>query len=124
MAMDSSSWRSTQNNSQVLSPEAVPFLEEGISLVLSRWTALQLAVQEGWGGQNSPQKLKELASGISLWFTHAKEESPETATVGLPQTAGADNLQTAAADNLQTAAADNLQTTAADNLLTAAVGRT
>ncbi|KAK8958611.1 hypothetical protein KSP40_PGU019609 [Platanthera guangdongensis] len=72
MAMDSSSWRSTQNNSQVLSPEAVSFLEEGISLVLSRWTALQLAVHEGWGGQNSPQKLEELASGISCWFTHAK----------------------------------------------------
>lgn len=71
--MDSSSWRSDQNNLQVLSPESVPFLEEGISLVLSRWTALQMAVESRWGGPNSRQKLEELASAISSWFINVKE---------------------------------------------------
>ncbi|KAJ4968149.1 hypothetical protein NE237_014850 [Protea cynaroides] len=35
-----------------LSPEALSVFAEGISLLLSRWASLQLAVQNEWGGRS------------------------------------------------------------------------
>ncbi|XP_020572622.1 pre-rRNA-processing protein TSR2 homolog [Phalaenopsis equestris] len=57
----------------ILSREAAQFLEEGIFLVLSRWTALQMAVENEWGGRESRRKSEELASAIFSWFTQSKE---------------------------------------------------
>ncbi|KAM0944107.1 putative pre-rRNA-processing protein TSR2 [Dioscorea sansibarensis] len=56
----------------VLSPEAATRFGEGISLVLSRWTALQMAVQNGWGGRESRQKADKLASAVLSWFSNDK----------------------------------------------------
>ncbi|CAA6670090.1 unnamed protein product [Spirodela intermedia] len=57
----------------VLSAESVPHFVEGVSLVLSRWTALQMAVEDGWGGKDSRQKSQELEAGIVSWFIQSKE---------------------------------------------------
>ncbi|XP_073004758.1 uncharacterized protein [Typha latifolia] len=54
------------------SPESMSFLREGISLVLSRWTALQMAVENGWGGRDSRRKADELADSIFSWFVQSK----------------------------------------------------
>ncbi|KAH0467666.1 hypothetical protein IEQ34_002699 [Dendrobium chrysotoxum] len=65
--------KTNENPSPILSREAVPFLEEGIFLVLSRWTALQMAVESEWGGRESRRKSEELGSAILSWFTQSKE---------------------------------------------------
>ncbi|KAF5465721.1 hypothetical protein F2P56_015703 [Juglans regia] len=48
--------------------EAVSHLREGISLLLSQWTGLQMAIKNGWGGHDSLQKSKQLATDILSWF--------------------------------------------------------
>ncbi|XP_072955334.1 uncharacterized protein [Typha angustifolia] len=58
--------------SPTLSPESMSFLGEGISLVLSRWTALQMAVENGWGGRDSRRKADELADSILSLFVQSK----------------------------------------------------
>ncbi|XP_039137121.1 pre-rRNA-processing protein TSR2-like [Dioscorea cayenensis subsp. rotundata] len=55
-----------------LSPEAAARFGEGISIVLARWTALQMAVQNGWGGRESRQKADKLASAVLSWFSNDK----------------------------------------------------
>ncbi|WOK91758.1 pre-rRNA-processing protein [Canna indica] len=57
----------------VLSPQSLSALGEGISLVFSRWTALQMAVENGWGGRDSRLKYEELASTIVSWFSQSKD---------------------------------------------------
>ncbi|XP_042465935.1 pre-rRNA-processing protein TSR2-like [Zingiber officinale] len=57
------------------SPSPVPshtplfLLREGISLVLSRWEALQVAIRNQWGGGDSHQKHDELVSFILTFFS-------------------------------------------------------
>ncbi|XP_068667063.1 uncharacterized protein [Aristolochia californica] len=58
---------------QILTQEALSLLGEGISLVLSRWTALQMAIENEWGGKDSRQKSSQLASDILSWFAQSKE---------------------------------------------------
>ncbi|KAK4773009.1 hypothetical protein SAY87_028028 [Trapa incisa] len=53
--------------------EAVPFFREGISLTLSMWSALQMAVENEWGGRNSRARANELCEDIFNWFTQSKE---------------------------------------------------
>jgi hypothetical protein len=55
-----------------LSPEAAAALGEGISLVFGRWTALQMAVENQWGGRDSRAKADQLAASILSWFCHFK----------------------------------------------------
>ncbi|KAJ0964467.1 hypothetical protein J5N97_025605 [Dioscorea zingiberensis] len=55
-----------------LSLESAARFGEGIALVLSRWTALQMAVQNGWGGRDSRSKADELTSSVLTWFTNTK----------------------------------------------------
>nr|XP_027120848.1 pre-rRNA-processing protein TSR2 homolog [Coffea arabica] len=50
---------------------AFPF-HEGISMLLSRWTALQMAVQNQWGGRDSFMKSQQLAYEINSWFSQPK----------------------------------------------------
>ncbi|CAI0428517.1 unnamed protein product [Linum tenue] len=47
-------------------------LREGVGLILSRWRALQLAVQNQWGGHDSLQKSHQLANDVLCWFLHCK----------------------------------------------------
>ncbi|KAI3459396.1 hypothetical protein Pfo_016059 [Paulownia fortunei] len=47
-------------------------LQERISKVLSEWTALQMAVQNEWGGHDSIKKSHQLASDILSWLFHCK----------------------------------------------------
>ncbi|KAI8555866.1 hypothetical protein RHMOL_Rhmol05G0207400 [Rhododendron molle] len=59
---------------RVLSAESGAQLQEGISLVLSRWAALQMAVINEWGGRDSRLKSQQLAPDIFSWFTQSKEQ--------------------------------------------------
>ncbi|XP_041022290.1 pre-rRNA-processing protein TSR2 homolog [Juglans microcarpa x Juglans regia] len=56
-----------------LTPEAMPIFREGVYLVLSRWSALQMAVENEWGGRDSHRKADQLASDIISWFTQSRE---------------------------------------------------
>ncbi|KAL3728147.1 hypothetical protein ACJRO7_032839 [Eucalyptus globulus] len=51
---------------------AVPIFREGVALTLSRWSALQMAVDNEWGGRNSRQRADELGHDIFTWFTQSK----------------------------------------------------
>ncbi|XP_037489185.1 pre-rRNA-processing protein TSR2-like [Triticum dicoccoides] len=55
-----------------LSPQAAAALQEGIGLVFGRWTALQMAVENEWGGPDSRAKADQLAASILSWFTNSK----------------------------------------------------
>lgn len=72
--MDSvgSGGRPEEETHVVLSPQSLSFLGEGISLVFSRWMALQMAVENGWGGQESQLKSEELVSTVLSWFSQSK----------------------------------------------------
>ncbi|XP_008813560.1 pre-rRNA-processing protein TSR2 isoform X1 [Phoenix dactylifera] len=58
--------------SPTLNPESLSLLREGISLVLSQWTALRMAIENEWGGRDSHRKSEELVSTILYWFTQSK----------------------------------------------------
>lgn len=51
-----------------LTAEAVNELREGIDLLLGRWSALQMAVQNEWGGRDTRQKAQQLADDIYQWL--------------------------------------------------------
>ncbi|KAL6897315.1 hypothetical protein ACP4OV_007011 [Aristida adscensionis] len=55
-----------------LSAEAGTALGEGIGLVFGRWTALQMAVENQWGGRDSRAKADQLGESILSWFCHSK----------------------------------------------------
>ncbi|XP_065872456.1 uncharacterized protein [Euphorbia lathyris] len=59
--------------SKQLPAESIPLFQEGIYLILSRWSALQLAVENEWGGRNSRQLAEHLGSDIFSWFTQSQE---------------------------------------------------
>lgn len=56
--------------SAVLSTEVVA-LGEGITLLFSRWTAVQMAVENGWGGPDSRCKEAKFAAEVHTWFAAA-----------------------------------------------------
>ncbi|KAA8524713.1 hypothetical protein F0562_011136 [Nyssa sinensis] len=58
--------------SRCLKPEIVSRLQEGISVLLSRWTGLQMAVKYEWGGRDSLKKFEQLAADILSWFSQSK----------------------------------------------------
>ncbi|TVU51658.1 hypothetical protein EJB05_03098 [Eragrostis curvula] len=55
-----------------LSAEAAAALREGVGLVFARWTALQMAVENQWGGRDSRAKADQLGASIVSWFCHSK----------------------------------------------------
>ncbi|KAF7051936.1 hypothetical protein CFC21_060116 [Triticum aestivum] len=55
-----------------LSPQAAAALQEGIGLVFARWTALQMAVENEWGGRDSRAKADRLAADVLSFFTTSK----------------------------------------------------
>ncbi|KAH0651586.1 hypothetical protein KY290_032519 [Solanum tuberosum] len=59
---------------QQLTAEAAAQLQEGIGLVLSRWTALQMAIENEWGGRDTGEKSNQLNVDIFSAFTQSKEK--------------------------------------------------
>jgi hypothetical protein len=57
---------------KALSAEALSIFSEGIGLILSQWWALQMAIENEWGGRDSRLKADQIASDIVSWFTHSK----------------------------------------------------
>ena len=51
-----------------LPAEARPLFEEGVNLTFSRWTALNLAIDNEWGGRNSREKAEQLYEDVLHWF--------------------------------------------------------
>ncbi|PRW61414.1 pre-rRNA-processing TSR2 isoform X1 [Chlorella sorokiniana] len=56
-----------------LPPQHRPVFEEGAALIFTRWTALQLGVQNEWGGSKSTQKAQELLQDVIGWFYNTKD---------------------------------------------------
>ncbi|KAF3454364.1 hypothetical protein FNV43_RR04811 [Rhamnella rubrinervis] len=56
-----------------LSAESQSIFSEGIRLVLSQWSALQMAVGNEWGGRDSRRKSELLGTDIFSWFTQSRE---------------------------------------------------
>ncbi|XP_038716840.1 pre-rRNA-processing protein TSR2 homolog isoform X2 [Tripterygium wilfordii] len=56
-----------------LSEEAVAPFREGIALTLSKWSALQMAVENEWGGRGSRSISEQLNSDILSWFTQSRD---------------------------------------------------
>uniref|UniRef100_A0A7N0TF59 Pre-rRNA-processing protein TSR2 n=1 Tax=Kalanchoe fedtschenkoi TaxID=63787 RepID=A0A7N0TF59_KALFE len=46
-------------------------LRDGIDLVLSRWFGLQMAIENRWGGKDSPQKSRRFAADIFSLFSRS-----------------------------------------------------
>ncbi|CAN6287339.1 unnamed protein product [Urochloa humidicola] len=55
-----------------ISAEASAALGEGIRLMFGRWTALQMAVENQWGGRNSRDKADQLRASILSWFCNSR----------------------------------------------------
>ncbi|KAI3705158.1 hypothetical protein L1987_75391 [Smallanthus sonchifolius] len=56
-----------------LTAEAVNQLREGIDLLLGRWSALQMAIQNEWGGRDTRQKAQQLAVDVYHWLIRPAE---------------------------------------------------
>jgi pre-rRNA-processing protein TSR2 len=61
-----------QTNSTPMPPQNKPRFEEGVNLLFLRWTALQLAVENGWGGGSSKEKSQQLLEDVIQWFYTSK----------------------------------------------------
>ncbi|KAL5712596.1 hypothetical protein ACHQM5_014752 [Ranunculus cassubicifolius] len=61
-------------NQVQLKPEYLAVFSEGISRIFARWTALQMAIENEWGGRLSRNKADMLASDILSFFTHSSKE--------------------------------------------------
>ncbi|CAJ1940251.1 unnamed protein product [Sphenostylis stenocarpa] len=59
--------------SRRLQGQSIGVFNEGIGLLLCRWSALRTAVENEWGGRESRVKADQLASDILSWFTQSKE---------------------------------------------------
>ncbi|OMO96434.1 Pre-rRNA-processing protein TSR2 [Corchorus olitorius] len=60
-----------------LTAESAPIFQEGIGLILSRWSALTIAVENEWGGRKSRAKADLLWSDIFSFFTDSKRDDLE-----------------------------------------------
>lgn len=56
----------------ILNPQLRPVFEEGCKVLFERWTALNLAVENEWGGQDSRQKAQALFAETLQWFFRKK----------------------------------------------------
>lgn len=55
-----------------LSEEGAALYHQGVGLVLARWTALQLAIHNEWGGPSSHLKAQQLHNDIFHWMLQSK----------------------------------------------------
>ncbi|KAA3472213.1 pre-rRNA-processing protein TSR2-like protein [Gossypium australe] len=60
--------------SKKLSAESAPVFQEGISLILTRWSALTAAVENEWGGRDSLGKANAICTDVFSFFTEARAE--------------------------------------------------
>ncbi|KAF6164598.1 hypothetical protein GIB67_032826 [Kingdonia uniflora] len=59
---------------QHLTNDSLPLFFEGINLILSQWTALQIVVDNGFGTRNSRLKtVQQLATDIFSWFSKSRK---------------------------------------------------
>ncbi|KAJ0829056.1 putative pre-rRNA-processing protein TSR2 [Helianthus annuus] len=56
-----------------LTPEAANQLREGIGLLLGRWSALQMAIQNECGGRDTRQRAQQLTLDIYQWLIRPSE---------------------------------------------------
>ncbi|KAI5655930.1 hypothetical protein M9H77_24723 [Catharanthus roseus] len=70
--MDTST-SSGQSVPHKLTAEADQQFQEGIDLLFSRWTALQMAVQNQWGGPHSHLRARQIISDVFSLLTQSKE---------------------------------------------------
>lgn len=59
-------------NHRSLTAEAEAQFRDGISLVLSRWAALRMAIENEWGGRDSTQKSQQLGDNLFNLLTRSK----------------------------------------------------
>lgn len=59
----------------LLNPQLRPTFEEGCTFIFQRWTALNLAVENEWGGSDSRQKAQALFDDTLQWFYRHRGES-------------------------------------------------
>ncbi|KAH0918663.1 hypothetical protein HID58_026323 [Brassica napus] len=57
----------------VLTVDEKAVLNEGIGLILSRWTAMRAAVDNGWGGRDSHLKAELTVSNVLDYFIRLKD---------------------------------------------------
>ncbi|KAH1084141.1 hypothetical protein J1N35_023902 [Gossypium stocksii] len=60
--------------SKKLTAESAPVFQEGISLILTRWSALTAAVENEWGGRDSRGKANAICTDVFSFFTEARAE--------------------------------------------------
>ncbi|MBA0619349.1 hypothetical protein Godav_028537, partial [Gossypium davidsonii] len=60
--------------SKKLTAESAPVFQEGISLILTRWSALTAAVENEWGGRDSLGKANAICTDVFSFFTEARAE--------------------------------------------------
>lgn len=53
---------------QIMQDSHKNIFEEGCNAIFVRWTALQLAIQNEWGGFQSQQKAEQLYKDVLNWF--------------------------------------------------------
>ncbi|KMZ56700.1 hypothetical protein ZOSMA_92G00630 [Zostera marina] len=57
-----------------LTSDSLLLLKEGIDLIFSRWSSIQMAVTNEWGGRDSRLKYDEFCTSILSWFSNCREE--------------------------------------------------
>ena len=58
----------------VVPEEHWPTFRRGVKAVFDRWTAIQLAVVNAWGGAESERKVNETEEEIAAWFASRKRK--------------------------------------------------
>lgn len=53
-------------------PKTDSLLVGKVSMLLSRWNGLQMAIENKWGGHDSLKKSEQLAYDIVSWFSQSK----------------------------------------------------
>lgn len=84
------------------------FFREGVQLCFARWTALQLAVENGWGGRQSADKARQLERDVVSWFYRSKGQPYADELEELLDEAMLQGFNTEAEDGSLTEVADKL----------------
>ena len=61
-------------SSTKMADEHRPVFRRGVKAVFDRWTALQLAIVNAWGGTESEQKARDAEEEIAEWFASKKSK--------------------------------------------------
>ncbi|XP_042040795.1 uncharacterized protein LOC121786262 [Salvia splendens] len=61
-------------NNHRITPEAAAQFGNGIQMVFSRWAALRMAIENGWGGRDSLHNLQQLGHNLFNFLTQSKDQ--------------------------------------------------